>query len=253
MTEVKKEGIVLPMTKIPAATQDPKNLIIYGVPKVGKTTLLSHLDSCLIIDIEDGSDYVDAMKVKVKTLSELQQVCKAIMEAGKPYKFIAIDTVTMLEEFAKPLALREYQKSPAGATFDGDILTAPMGIGYSHLRLAVEKIIAMVSSVTTNLILVGHVKDKSIVSASGSEIGNIKEFDLTGKLGRILAAKSDAIGFIHRDDESNLCINFETNGDATVGARPIHLANKNIIVSEKTEDGFISHWDRIYPSLKTNK
>ena len=108
----------------------------------------------------------------------------------------------------------------------------------------------MVGSVTTNVILVGHVKDKSIVNASGAEIGNVKDFDLTGKLGRILAAKSDAIGFIYRDEESNLCINFETNGEATAGARPEHLANKRIIVSEKTEDGFISHWDRIFPSLK---
>ena len=70
------------------------------------------------------------------------------------------------------------------------------------------------------------------------------------KTGRILAAKSDAIGFVYRDDQSNLCINFETNGIASAGARPEHLANKRIVVAERQEDGsFISHWDRIYPSL----
>ena len=204
----------------------------------------------MIIDIESGSDYVDALKVKVANFNELRELCVEINKAGKPYKFIAIDTVTTLEEFAKPLALAAYRKTPQGADFDGDILNAPMGAGYSYVREAVEKIISMVGSVTTNVILVGHVKDKSIVNASGAEIGNVKDFDLTGKLGRILAAKSDAIGFIYRDEESNLCINFETNGEATAGARPEHLANKRIIVSEKTEDGFISHWDRIFPSLK---
>ena len=100
------------------------------------------------------------------------------------------------------------------------------------------------------MILVGHVKDKSIVSAQGQEIGTMKDFDLTGKTGRILAAKSDAIGFIYRDEDSNLCINFETNGEVSAGARPEHLANKRIIVAERLEDGtFISYWDRIYPSL----
>lgn len=70
------------------------------------------------------------------------------------------------------------------------------------------------------------------------------------KTGRILAAKSDAIGFIHRDENSNLCINFETNGEASAGARPQHLANKDIIVAQMNEDGtFTSHWERIYPSL----
>jgi hypothetical protein len=243
-------AITLPTSKIPAIIQDPKNLILYGVPKIGKTTILSHLENCLIIDMEYGSDYIDALKVQIKTLGELKELCVEINKAGKPYKFIAIDTVTTLEEFAKPLALANYKKTPAGSNFEGDILTAPMGSGYAYLRDAVEKIINMVSSVTTNLILVGHVKDKSIVSSSGAEVGNMKDFDLTGKLGRILAAKSDAIGFIYRDEESNLCINFETNGEATAGARPEHLANKRIIVSEKTPDGFISHWDRIYPSLK---
>jgi hypothetical protein len=246
-------AITLPTNKVPAATQDPKNLILYGVPKIGKTTILSHLESCLIIDIESGSDYVDALKIKISTLAELRELCVEINKAGKPYKFIAIDTVTTLEEFAKPIALANYKKTPAGASFEGDILMAPMGAGYAYVREAVEKIINMVASVTTNVILVGHVKDKSIVNASGAEIGNMKDFDLTGKLGRILAAKSDAIGFIYRDEDSNLCINFETNGEATAGARPEHLANKRIIVSEKTEDGFISHWDRIFPSLITKK
>lgn len=78
----------------------------------------------------------------------------------------------------------------------------------------------------------------------------MKDFDLSGKSGRILAAKSDAIGWIHRDRDSNLCINFETKGEVTAGARPAHLANKNIVVAERQEDGtFVSHWSRIYPSL----
>ena len=247
-------AITLPGKKVPALTQDPKNLIIYGVPKIGKTTILSHLDDCLIIDIESGSDYVEALKVKISNLAELKELCVEIKKAGCPYKFIAIDTVTALEDFAKPLACQMIKQSPLGAKFDGDDpLKLPQGAGYSFLRDAVEKILAMVSSVTINLILVGHVKDKALVSASGVEVGNIKDFDLTGKLGRILAAKSDAIGFIYRDENSNLCINFETNGEATAGARPDHLANKKIIVSEKTDNGFTSHWDRIYPSLRTQE
>lgn len=122
---------------------------------------------------------------------------------------------------------------------------------YSFQRAAMESIIDKVKSVTDNVIIVGHVKDKSIISAEGKEVGSVKDFDLTGKAARIFAAKSDAIGFVHRDENSNLCINFETGGIASAGARPAHLANKDIIVAERQEDGtFISHWNRIYPSLK---
>ena len=243
-------SINLPTSPVPKVTQDTKNLIIYGMPKIGKTTTLSTLQDNLIIDFEDGSDYVEALKVKVHNLNEFGELCKALQESPHKYKFITIDTVTALEEFVKPLALNMYKKTPAGANYNGDILNAPMGIGYSYIRQAIEFIIEKLSANTTNIILVGHVKDKTITSNEGKEVGSVKDFDLTGKAARILAAKSDAIGFVFRDENSNLCINFETNGIASAGARPAHLANKKIIVAERQEDGtFVSHWDRIYPSL----
>lgn len=247
-------GIVLPTKKLPKVTQDPKNLIIYGVPKIGKTSLLSTLEDNLIIDLEDGSDYVEALKVKIHSVKELNDLCKEIVKADYPYKFITIDTITALEEIAKPLALSMYKASPMGKNFTGsDVLSLPMGQGYGWLRQAIEKLIDIVTKAAKNIIIVGHVKDKSITDSEGREVGSIKDFDLTGKTGRILAAKSDAIGFIHRDKESNLCINFMTQGEATAGARPEHLANNDIIVAERQEDGtFISHWDRIYPSLKND-
>lgn len=40
-------SIVLPTVKVPAETQDPKNLILFGLPKVGKTTILSTLEIIL--------------------------------------------------------------------------------------------------------------------------------------------------------------------------------------------------------------
>lgn len=244
-------SIVLPTKPVPRVTQDPKNLIIYGMPKIGKTTTLSTLQDNLIVDFEDGSDYVEALKVKIHNLNEFGELCKALQESEHKYKFITIDTVTALEEFVKPLALSMYKKTPAGSNYTGDILNVPMGAGYGFVREAIEFVINKLAHFTTNIILVGHVKDKTITSVEGKEVGSIKDFDLTGKAGRILASKSDAIGFVYRDNDSNLCINFETNGVASAGARPEHLANKKIIVAERQEDGtFISHWDRIYPSLR---
>ena len=94
-------AVTLPTTKMPAETQDPKYLMLFGLPKVGKTTVLSTLENNLILDFENGSTYVDALKVKIDSLSTLKEVIKAIKEAGKPYKYITIDTITAVEEIAK--------------------------------------------------------------------------------------------------------------------------------------------------------
>lgn len=243
-------AIVLPTTKIPAENQDPKYLIIFGLPKVGKTTILSTLENNLILDMENGTTYVDALKVKVNSLKDLNEVCKAIKEANYPYKYITIDTITAVEEMAKPLALNLYQKSPiysdkyADVT---DVTNLPSGQGYSWLRSAVEMIIDKIAACAPNIIICGHVKDAAL--SEGATM-NVKTLDLTGKISRILSAKSDAIGFVHRDENSNLCIQFGADGEILTGARPKHLANKDIVVAEHNNDGtFTPHWERIYPSL----
>ena len=49
-----EKQFVLPETLVSKKTSSPENLIIYSKPKVGKTTMLSKLDDCLIIDLEQG-------------------------------------------------------------------------------------------------------------------------------------------------------------------------------------------------------
>lgn len=243
-------AIELPKTKVPAETQDPKYLILFGLPKVGKTTILSTLDNNLILDFENGTTYVSALKVKIDSLATLKETIKAIKEAGKPYKYITIDTITAVEEMAKPVAINLYRKSPMYSDRYSDVTDVtrlPNGSGYGFLRQAVESIVDLIASATDNIILCGHVRD---VSLNEGLDGSVKDLDLTGKLKRILSARSDAIGFVHRDENSNLCINFGQDGEVLTGARPLHLANKDIVVAERNEDGtFTSHWERIYPSL----
>lgn len=126
-------AIQLPKNKIPADTQDPRYLIIYGLPKVGKTTILSTLEGNLILDCESGTDFVDALKIKVSSVKEIKEVCKAIIEAGKPYKYITIDTITALEDMVKPLALNLYKNSPVYSERFADITdvtTLPNGQGF---------------------------------------------------------------------------------------------------------------------------
>ena len=107
----------LPKNKIPAIIEDPKFLILYGKQKCGKTTALAALKDNLIIDLQEGTDFLDAMKVKVNSFEELVEVKNALdkelTETGKkPYKRITFDTATDLEEILLPYAKLLYKKTP---------------------------------------------------------------------------------------------------------------------------------------------
>ena len=222
--------ITLPKQKVKATRKSPKNMVIYGPPKIGKTTALSQLDDCLIIDLEDGSDMVDALKVQVNDLSELTEVGKAIMKDGRPYKYIAIDTITKLEEWCEEDAKRIYMATPMGKNFEqknpgASVLSLPNGAGYLYLRIAYKKWIDRLNKLADHIILVGHLKDK-MLEKKGKEVA-AKDLDLTGKIKSITCANADAIGYIYREDDETM-VSFNSLDDVTAGSRCDHLKGQTM-------------------------
>ena len=246
------------MEKVPASHHNPKNLIIFSKPKTGKTSLLAGLEGALILDLEDGSDFVDAVKIKARSIADIRAIGKAIKEAGYPYKYIGIDTITALEDMAIDYAEEIYAKTPMGkgwfeATRDGErsgkekygnILNMPEGAGYKWHREAYQKVLDYIMTWAPNIIQLGHVKDIKL-EKSGAEF-NAMDLDITGKLKRIVTSKSDSIGYLYRKGNKNV-LSFITSDEVLCGSRPMHLSNKEIILSERAEDGTLTlHWDRIY-------
>lgn len=243
----------LPRGIVMSTKKSPKNLILFSKPKVGKTTLLAQLDNCLILDLEQGSDYVNALKLKASSVNDIIQIGTAILGAGKPYKYIAVDTITALEEMCIPFAEQLYSQSAMGANWfkagggkekNGTILNLANGAGYPWLRQAFDKIIDYIKTLAPHVILVGHIKD-TMLEKNGVEFSSL-ELDLTGKIKRTTASKSDAIGYLYRKGNQNI-LSFKTSDEIACGARPEHLRNKEIVVSEIATDGSVTtHWDQVF-------
>lgn len=244
-------GLVLPTTKVPATSTNPQYLILYGLPKAGKTSALAQLENNLIIDLEGGSKFIDALAIQARTISDLGEIAQAIRaknaEVGHNfYKRITIDNATRLEDICMSYACTLYRKTELGKNWKGDdITTLARGAGYKYLRDAVKKVIDMFKDLCDEFILVGHVKD-SITEKDGQEV-NAKEIDLVGKLGKIVCGMADAVGYVYRKDNETH-ISFKSQGDGTVmEARARHLAGKDVIIATGNSDGTITtYWDRVY-------
>ena len=242
--------ITLPKEKIKAKGDGMKFVILYGRPKQGKTSALASLPNNLIIDLEGGTEFIDALAVQARTVSELGEIANAIREeikttGKKPYKYITIDNSSRLEEICLSLAKQLYVQTPMGKTYKGDdVRTLPNGSGYYYIRQAVRKVIDMFRSLCDTCILIGHVKDK-LIQRDGEELSEMA-IDLVGKLGDILCGEADAIGLIYRKKNETIA-SFEGGDNTIKEARPAHLRGKKIVIAESDDNGNITfHMDRIF-------
>lgn len=242
--------IILPTQKVPAVSTNPRFLIIYGRPKVGKTSCLAQLEDNLIIDLEGGSNFIDALAVQARNINDLGEIAQAIRAKNKEvghkfYKRISIDNATRLEEICLSYAATLYRQSPIGKNWKGDdVRTLPSGSGYHYLRQSVRKVIDMFKELCDEFILVGHVKDV-LVENNGEELSEMA-LDLVGKLSAIICGEADAVGLMYRKGNETH-ISFK-GGDGTIKeARAPHLRGQDIVVATGNENGtIVTYWEKIY-------
>lgn len=242
--------IVLPKEKVKANVENPRFLIIFGKPKAGKTTLASRLDNNLIVDLEGGSEFLEALAVQARSVKDLGDIATAIREeikqtGKKPYKYITLDNASRLEEICLSYAAQLYRATPMGKNYSGnDVRTLPNGSGYMYLQQAVRKVIDMFRDLCDNFILIGHTRDK-LINKEGEELSEMS-LDLVGKLANIICGEADAVGYVYRK-RNETHISFEGGDNSVREARAPHLRGKNIVIAESDENNDIKvYWDKIY-------
>jgi hypothetical protein len=252
--------MILPTKKEEAKATSPYSLIIYGPPKIGKTEALAQLENFLLIDFEDGSNHVDAMKIKVNNFEELTELGKEVVKAGKPYAGMIYDTVTELEDWCEWDATETYMNTIMGKGFNSragvklprnqweSVLTLPRGAGYLWHRSSFKKWKSKLDTLATYKIYVAHIKD--IFLEKEDETVSAKDLDLTGKIKNIACGQVDAIGYVYRDPKNplELRISFKNNDLDVAGSRAKHLRNQDFVLVENNPDGSVKQhfWNKIY-------
>ena len=195
---------------------NPGILLLYGAPKVGKTTMLSKLDNCLIIDTEQGGNMLEGYFHSVNSKEELLQFYADATE-GHEYKYFALDTIDKIVTWTEKDVCREYDIE--------SINDLPFGKGFGLVRERVMNNIKKLSSLCENLILIGHRKTASPIDNSTAI--EPESLDISGKLKNMIMAQADGIGYMFRE-EDKLMVSFESGKALEAGSRCDHLRGKVI-------------------------
>jgi len=208
--------MVLKVAKRKAVSQNPSTLLMYGPPKIGKTTMLSSLDKCLIIDTESGSNMIEGHILNANNRKELIEILKQARE-GHEFKYIAIDTIDKVVQWAEEAVCQENSVQA--------LADLPFGKGWGLARDKVMNTIHAFKDVCDHLIIVGHRKTAKAV-VEGQATVEPESLDITGRLKNMIMSDSDAIGYVFRDEDEKLMISFKSDDALEAGSRSPHLRGK---------------------------
>lgn len=234
-------------------TINMESCILYGLPKCGKTTLLSTLPNCLIIDTENGTNKLAALVKKVPDdrgpvgrMRWLEEFADFLIAKGKPYDYVALDTFTEINDMAEWSGTYRYMNTVQGKNFnrtDDDEMLKPSdndyqsvhtlkeGYGYRWSREDTLRVFDKYLRVAKKCVFfVCHVEDKYVGGGDTrirlKEEVAPKQLALTGKIKDILPRKVDAVGYVYNDD-GTIKINFTGSEERVGGCRCPHLQGFN--------------------------
>jgi len=219
--------MALKKVKRKAVSNNPKTMLLYGAPKVGKTTALSQLNDCLIIDTEGGANMIEGY---IETVNSREDLIKLLKEAkeGHEFKYVALDTIDKIAVWAEKAVCEEESVSA--------VQDLAFGKGFAMVREKVLNTVNILKEIFPHVIIIGHRKWARAVVDSKA-IVEPESLDLTGKLKNMLMADCDAIGYVYRDDEKEkLMVSFQANEALEAGSRSPHLRGKEIELT----------WNNIY-------
>lgn len=247
--------IVIPNSVVKASCA-PRQIVIAGLPKTGKTTLAATIPDSLILDLEDGCRYITCRHVTLNTLADFKDVTKQLIEykekEGKPMiKRLVIDSITrlelLLEKPALDIAKQRFSKEKDGSGTDVTSLDLlPFGAGYNIRKELMINTLNYLRGTCETLVIISHIIEKKMMKNGVEEQveANYKCLDMKGSMGAYLAQDSDAIGMVYTNGETGVSgLSFKSGEDYRVsGCRIKECAGKDIdIIKEGKAD-----WSSIF-------
>lgn len=245
--------LLIPTAPLPPTTTEPRTVAFYGDQKIGKSETIAKLGqlpgSLLHVDTHNGTAFINTRRVTVESLADWLELGRQLPAAWKaaPFRWLAIDVLDDVENWAEEQATADYRRFPIGRGFGGQsVLELDKGLGYNFLRNAMLELVKPVwgnNWWTTIFVVHSRAKWLGENPTATSDQANSDQLDLTGKVRKLVCNKVDAVGHFTKTN-GQLQLSFVTQEKIICGLRARYLHNK---VVKFSDPALPEEWKAVWP------
>ena len=222
--------------KVPTTLQG--NILIYGSPKMGKTSTVYNLykDKALFLAFERGYLFLDGvMAIDITKPSDVQKIVRELKADGKK----TFDTVVfdVVDIFAKM-----YETYTCQLNGVDELSRIAWGAGWSKWEIECDKVIQELERCGYNIVFVSHASSKTMVkyNEDGKEVEYEKMMPTCPKrILNLIAKRCDHIFYIDQEVENGKPVRYLYTRDCEhlmAGSRVAKLPSKILLDANKIQE-----------------
>lgn len=214
---------ILPTAKTPPSTNiNEYTYLIYGEPKVGKTTLASQFPNALFLATEAGHKFLEVYKIDIKGFEQFKLACRELITTEHKFKTVIIDTADNLYQMASKSVCKRM-----GIEHESD---ADFGKAYSRIKEEIMNVIRALTQHGLGVVFISHVDNKEVTihktiddGKGGHIVAETKQKQIDATLGnsakKVVRGLCDMIFYCYIDDTGKRWIRTKQTESIVAGDR----------------------------------
>jgi len=199
--------MALPKTKTPPSNNiNEYTYLIYGEPKVGKTTFASNFPNAIFAATEAGHRFVEVYKQDIRNWDDFKQLARDLIKEEHEFKTLVVDTVDNLYTMAAKSVCMEM-----GISHQSD---ADFGKAYDRIKQQLMDIITALTQRGMGMVFLSHVDTREIThhrnvsdGKGGHVVAEVKtkvtDATLSGSAKKVIRGLCDMIFYCYIDDRGD--------------------------------------------------
>ena len=135
--------------------------LIYGPPKIGKSTFCAGADGALFLSTEPGLNFLEVYQTEILTWKEFLEACGEIRGSKHEFRTIVIDTIDNLYKMCA-----EYVLGKHNVDHQSDL---EFGKGWDLVNTELMRRLNALALLPYGLMMVSHAQDKEVKARTGKE------------------------------------------------------------------------------------